>query len=183
MKCIKCDKDAAAEALFCRWCDSYLPDQASWLKADIFSRAVALVIDPMIAMFLWFAATFIFGGIMGGGVGVAVAFLFPLAYGVWGLTLLVEGQTPGKKLMGLRVVNEQDGKLPGFGRMFVREIPGRIVSGLICGLGYLWAVFDKDGQCWHDKIARTVVVRPAEPAAKVEDHSSTLPTPPVFDSK
>ncbi|TPW20681.1 MAG: hypothetical protein FD126_1436, partial [Elusimicrobia bacterium] len=35
---------------------------------------------------------------------------------------------------------------------------GRIASGLIFGVGYLWGVFDKDGQCWHDEIARSVVV-------------------------
>ena len=38
---------------------------------------------------------------------------------------------------------------------------GYYVSSLICsvGLGYLWAIFDKNNQTWHDKLARTYVVR------------------------
>jgi predicted anti-sigma-YlaC factor YlaD len=43
--------------------------------------------------------------------------------------------------------------------MLVREIVGKFVSGLFLGIGYFWAIFDKEGQAWHDKIAGTVVTR------------------------
>jgi len=79
------------------------------------------------------------------------------------LTLLPKGVTPGKKLMGLQVVNHQTGAIPGFGTMFVREIVGRFISGLGGGIGYLWAIFDKNAQAWHDKIAGTVVLKTAAP--------------------
>ena len=91
--------------------------------------------------------------------GVAAALLLPLAYFGWFLSLLVKGRTPGKLLLGLQVLDAQTGRLPGFGKMFVREIIGRFISGLFFGIGYFWAIFDKNGQAWHDKIAGTVVVK------------------------
>ena len=88
-----------------------------------------------------------------------MAFLFPVAYLIWFLKLLRQGLTPGKKLLGLQVIRAQTGQYPGFGFMFLREIVGRILSALFGGLGYLWALFDKNAQAWHDKLAETVVVQ------------------------
>jgi uncharacterized RDD family membrane protein YckC len=93
--------------------------------------------------------------------GIVMMVLFPLAYFIWFLTLLRKGLTPGKKLLGLQVVNSQTGEIPGFGKMFLREIVGRFLSGLFLGLGYFWALFDKNAQAWHDKLAGTVVLKVA----------------------
>lgn len=43
--------------------------------------------------------------------------------------------------------------------MLLREWIAKYVSALVLYLGYLWAIFDKDRQSWHDKIAGTVVVK------------------------
>jgi uncharacterized RDD family membrane protein YckC len=136
----------------------YTPATSKGAKAGIFARWVAWMIDPLIALFLWMAATFILGAILP-ELGVIAAILFPLAYFVWFLMLLRRGLTPGKLLLGLQVVKSQTGDIPGFGTMFVREIFGRFLSGLIFGLGYLWALFDKNAQAWHDKLAGTVVIK------------------------
>jgi len=90
---------------------------------------------------------------------VLFAIFFLFAYFIYRLVMLGRGQTLGKKVLGLRVVNAQTGSIPGFWRMVVREIFGRFVSGLFFGVGYVWAIFDKNGQAWHDKLAGTVVVR------------------------
>jgi uncharacterized RDD family membrane protein YckC len=45
----------------------------------------------------------------------------------------------------------------GYGRGFLRQIVKNI-SGVVLLLGYLWMLWDKEKQCWHDKIAGTVVV-------------------------
>jgi hypothetical protein len=57
------------------------------------------------------------------------------------------------------VVNKLNGQIPGFWRMVLREGIGKTVSGVFLGLGFFWAIWDKDNQAWHDKIAGTVVVR------------------------
>ncbi len=76
------------------------------------------------------------------------------------LWLLSKGMTPCKWLLGEQVVEKLTGKYPGFGRMLLRETIGKFVSGIFHdGLGFFWAIWDKDNQAWHDKIAGTVVVR------------------------
>jgi uncharacterized RDD family membrane protein YckC len=67
------------------------------------------------------------------------------------------GQTVGKKLLGIRVIDFSAGGPIGYGRGFVRQL-ARILSGLVCYLGYLWMLWDKEKQTWHDKLATTVVV-------------------------
>ncbi len=67
------------------------------------------------------------------------------------------GQTIGKRLLGIRVIDFGTGGPIGFGRAVIRYL-GRIVSGLVCFLGYFWMLWDKERQCWHDKFANDVVV-------------------------
>lgn len=69
------------------------------------------------------------------------------------------GQTWGRKIVGIRVVRVSDGLPPGFWRALGRELFGNIISGQILYLGYLWMIWDKDRQTWHDKVAGTVVVK------------------------
>ena len=68
------------------------------------------------------------------------------------------GQTIGKRVLDIRVIDYATGGPLGYGKAFLRWI-GRIVSGAICALGYLWMIWDKEKQTWHDKIAGTVVVQ------------------------
>jgi uncharacterized RDD family membrane protein YckC len=67
------------------------------------------------------------------------------------------GQTIGKMALSIRVIGLQDGRPIGYGRAFVRQLV-KIVSGLAFGLGYLWMLWDREKQCWHDKAAGSVVV-------------------------
>jgi uncharacterized RDD family membrane protein YckC len=67
------------------------------------------------------------------------------------------GATPGKKICGIRVIDMQTGGSIGYGRAFIRWIM-KIVSGIPFYLGYLWMLWDKEKQCWHDKVANDVVV-------------------------
>jgi uncharacterized RDD family membrane protein YckC len=67
------------------------------------------------------------------------------------------GQTIGMMALGIRVIDFRGGGPIGFGRGFIRWL-GRVVSTIPCFLGYFWALWDKENQGWHDKIATTVVV-------------------------
>src|SRR3954465_11813389 len=64
------------------------------------------------------------------------------------------GQTVGKRALGIRVVDFSSGGPIGFGRGLIRWV-GRLLSGIACGLGYLWMLWDKEKQTWHDKLATT----------------------------
>ena len=66
------------------------------------------------------------------------------------------GITPGKALLGLRVVRA-DGQSLTIGRAFLRLV-GYWVSALLFFLGFVMVIFDNRRQGLHDKIANTVVV-------------------------
>jgi uncharacterized RDD family membrane protein YckC len=69
------------------------------------------------------------------------------------------GQTWGRKIAGVKVVRKDQPDTPlGAGKAFLRVLVAGIVSGN-CILGYLWMLWDKDKQTWHDKIVSTVVVK------------------------
>ena len=83
-----------------------------------------------------------------------IALLFSASYFIFFWTLA--GQTPGKTLMGLRIVTT-DGQSLSFGRS-VRRFLGYIVSIFAMWIGFLWILLDNRRQGWHDKIAGTLVI-------------------------
>jgi uncharacterized RDD family membrane protein YckC len=67
------------------------------------------------------------------------------------------GQTLGQMALGIRVVGLDTGSSIGYGRAFLRWLVS-LVSAAVILLGYLWMLWDKEKQCWHDKAANDVVV-------------------------
>ena len=162
MNCPSCNKEVVPDRCFCNWCDSYIPNTECGRRAGLGRRFAAIVLDG------------VFGGILGMFLSLSlsaqgptpafgalqvVLLLLILAYGVYYLWQLSRGTSPGKKLLGITVIVKQTGQPANFWRMLLREIIGKWVSGIVIYLGYLWAIWDKDSQGWHDKIAGTVVVR------------------------
>jgi uncharacterized RDD family membrane protein YckC len=66
--------------------------------------------------------------------------------------------TPGKIVIGARIVDARTGEPPSTGQLIGRYL-GYYVSMLPLCLGLLWVAFDARKQGWHDKLASTVVVR------------------------
>lgn len=94
----------------------------------------------------------------------------PLLLNVFGLlyfggSWLVLGRSPGMALLGLRIVREEDGARPGFGRLVVRLV-GFVLGAAPLFLGYLWALSEPRHQAWHDKLAGTVVLTEARSSAR-----------------
>jgi uncharacterized RDD family membrane protein YckC len=85
----------------------------------------------------------------------------------------VNGQTPGKMLLRLRVI-QASGEPVTPGTAFLRWA-ACLISGLVFWLGFFWIALDSRKQGWHDKIAMTFVVRLEKTSA------SPLPSrpPPV----
>jgi uncharacterized RDD family membrane protein YckC len=68
------------------------------------------------------------------------------------------GATPGKMLIGAKIVTADGLAQPSTGRLIGRFL-AYFVSIFPACLGFLWIAFDKRKQGWHDKIAGTVVIR------------------------
>jgi uncharacterized RDD family membrane protein YckC len=179
MKCPGCQKEMVADRRFCPWCEAYVPNPSIGTKAGIGLRLGAHVVDMAILVGVLVVSVLLLGvmiaGIqgVGGSQGAAVGGFFlslMIGIGVYIVVIvkfLAKGLTPGKYLVGEQVVDHLNGGQPGLGKMLLREIIGKWVSGLIFGLGYFWAIWDKDGQAWHDKIAGTVVIKRAPGGAQI----------------
>jgi len=67
------------------------------------------------------------------------------------------GQTLGQMACRIRVVGIADGQPIGYQRAFARWLAS-LISGLALLLGYLWMLWDREKQTWHDKLSGSVVV-------------------------
>lgn len=66
------------------------------------------------------------------------------------------GHTPGKYIMGLKVIS-QNGEKVSFFKAIVRYL-GYFLSIIPFGLGFIWIIFDSKRMTFHDKFANTYVV-------------------------
>ena len=140
--------------------------------ASILVRFAALLLDG-IAPLLIFLPLGILGWIVylsfpslpGATMQIVLIFVLGLtlvalwAYSATVLALWAYGLTPGKWLLGIRVVKLDTALPAGFWRMALRQTIGQFISTLFCHLGYLWALVNANRQCWHDLIAKTMVIR------------------------
>lgn len=66
--------------------------------------------------------------------------------------------TPGKRLLKLKVLDEATGNKLSIGQAILRYI-GYFIAVIPLFLGLLWVIWDGKKQGWHDKIAKSVVVK------------------------
>ncbi len=67
------------------------------------------------------------------------------------------GASPGKRLLGLRTVKADTGQVIGGGMGIVRAI-AHVADQIICGIGFLFPLWDEKRQTLADKIVGTVVL-------------------------
>jgi uncharacterized RDD family membrane protein YckC len=126
--------------------------RASGPRAGFWRRFLGLLIDSIVIGIL----DTILRAILGSGAGAGLGFLVSILY----FTILIgnsRGQTLGQMALGIRVIDFNTGGPIGYGRAFIRWLVS-IVSALALLIGYLWMLWDKEKQCWHDKAANDVVV-------------------------
>jgi uncharacterized RDD family membrane protein YckC len=84
--------------------------------------------------------------------------LFVLTYFFYSLFFLAaSSQTIGMMITDLRVVDADEGR-PSISQLLRRDF-GYLASLLVLGLGLLWSLFDRESQCFHDRISDTRVIR------------------------
>ncbi|MFG2709467.1 RDD family protein [Streptomyces goshikiensis] len=91
-----------------------------------------------------------YGLITGGDLQAAGNWTLLLFVALSILTVGTVGSTPGKRIVGLRVVAEDGGRL-GFFRVVVRTLLLALVVPAL--------IWDRDGRGLHDRLARAVQVR------------------------
>lgn len=98
--------------------------------------------------------------------GLLLNYVLPLALTVYFWVKFLG--TPGKLLLGCRVVDATTGAPLRAGQAVLRYI-AYIVSTLPFCLGFLWIAWDKRKQGFHDKIAKSVVIIEDATQTSLED--------------
>ncbi|MBA3653759.1 MAG: RDD family protein [Actinobacteria bacterium] len=130
--------------------------QPSGPRASFGTRFVAALIDGFIIVVVTTVLRLVFSN--------ALAQLLNLVLGVAYFTYLegsASGQTIGKRVMNIRVVDLATGMPIGPTRALIRYF-GRFVSAVVIGIGYFWMLWDDERQTWHDKFANAAVVPTAD---------------------
>jgi uncharacterized RDD family membrane protein YckC len=138
-----------------------------------FAGPVARVVGYIIDGFITGAAMLVLGLVLGTVIGLAGeagrGFIAGLGFILYFLAILViwflyfpyfwqkSGQTPGMKVMKIKVVRDEDGGPIGWGTGIVRLF-GFFVSQLVFYIGFLWIFVDKRKRGWFDLMAGTCVV-------------------------
>jgi len=128
--------------------------------AGFWRRLGASIIDGFILTLVNLSIGFSLGlgGMKPGGLLGLVSFLIGVGYVIF-FWVSQNGQTLGKRAMAVRVVKDT-GEPLDWETAIVRYI-GYIISSIILFLGFIWVAFDSKKQGWHDKIAKTYVVKTA----------------------
>ena len=143
--------------------------------AGFFSRSVAFIIDLVIlsvaqlvgsALIQVLLRFFKLTGLVANLKTILESSAFQLGSGAVLITLLVIGYytffwtlvgfTPGKAILGLKVVRS-NGENLSFGRSLVRFF-SYWISAIPLFLGFFWVLWDSNRRSWHDKIAGSQVV-------------------------
>lgn len=148
------------------------PPPGQGVYASFGERVGAYLLD-MIALFVAYLAAFIVLAIIGAILrvvsdtlaGVVVGILTVVAYIallIWFMLLEAGpyGQTPGKRILGIRVVDEH-GQLLSKG-MAVGRYFSKIISALPLYIGFLFPLWDSERRALHDMIVNTRVIKVAD---------------------
>jgi uncharacterized RDD family membrane protein YckC len=123
--------------------DALIIDVVGWLVGGIVAVAASAFGLSDTAQSLLLA-----GGAVLAGLWAAGYFLF-----FWSTT----GQTPGDRVMRIRVRDDREDRPLTLGRAVVRLV-GAVLSALLLFLGYVMILFDPRRQGLHDHMAHSVVV-------------------------
>jgi uncharacterized RDD family membrane protein YckC len=131
------------------------------------TRMIALVVDVLIIQ----AVSWMVGGIAAVilslldpsenaetvliTIGAVAAMLWAAGYFVF--FWVTTGQTPGNRVMEIRVQDAGDGGPLSFGRAVARLV-GAVLSALVLFLGYLMILVDSRRRAFHDRLVHSVVV-------------------------
>lgn len=127
--------------------------------AGFWERFLAGIVDAILVAIASGVISVVFGlmGDFGKSLGSLVTLVLSCGYYVYFISQ--KGQTIGKRALSIRVQNESTGQNLDVVSAILREVVGKFISGIVLLLGYLWMLWDPKKQTWHDKIAKSVVVK------------------------
>ena len=86
--------------------------------------------------------------------GAVLFVIWTVGYFAWFWS--VAGQTPGDRVLGLKVIEAETGRPPGLPRSILR-VGAVLLSGILLCIGFLMILFDSRRRALHDRLVGTVV--------------------------
>ena len=124
--------------------------------ASFGTRFAAFIIDYIILSLITFVLFLFFDPTQMSLIELLVVDVAITAPYNWYFWTRQQGQTPGKRIMQIRVIKTNG--LPLADADALLRVLGYYVGRMLLFVGYLWAAFDANNQAWHDKMANTYVV-------------------------
>lgn len=143
--------------------------------AGFWRRVAAALIDTvLVVLLIGPIVTAIYGtgywlGENSGLMGALFQYLLPAVVVI--IFWIYKSATPGKMVMGAKIIDARTGGPPSPGQCVVRYLC-YYVSMIPLMLGIIWVAFDRQKRGWHDLIAGTMVIVPPRDEPPVPGQSS-----------
>jgi uncharacterized RDD family membrane protein YckC len=129
-------------------------------------RVLSTIVDGIVLGVVFWVMSMLFGSTSasGGQVGASLSGLASLVFFIVSIAYFIVlegylGQTLGKMLLGIKVVREDTGEVPGLGAATIRTVM-RIIDGLFVYLvAFISVLASQKNQRLGDMLANTLVVR------------------------
>jgi len=165
--------------LICAGCKpQYLRDLQGGARPDAYYhfggfwiRVGSKLIDGVILWLVQLPIGLVLGGVLGfsnqgsdfklstmlfvQAINISSSIIIPMIYNVWFLTW--KSATPGKLILGLKIINADGSEKISFGKAIGRFFAEYLSSLILC-IGYIIAAFDDEKRTLHDHICKTRVV-------------------------
>ena len=138
-----------------------ISDKTQWQQCSFFRRFASIVYDSILLCSVFFFATFILISSLGdseieSGNYAYNFFLIIIAYFYFCWHWINGRQTLGMRSWGISIVNESNTSLK-WKQASLRYIAS-LLSLALFGLGFLWALFDKNKLALHDRLSKTKLI-------------------------
>ena len=143
--------------------ETELPQHEGGRPAGFWIRVGASIIDTILIAIVTMPLLFMLYGkeyfdstvFAQGPLDILISYFLPAIAVV--LFWIYRSATPGKILLGLKIVDANTGEKCTTGQLVLRYI-GYYPAMIPLCIGFIWVAFDGRKQGWHDKIAKTLVV-------------------------
>ena len=130
-----------------------------WIRTGAAVIDSVLVVAVTFPLLIWIYGWAYLGeqtGMFAGPADMLISLVLPAVAVV--VFWLYRQATPGKMILSLHVVDADTGNTLSVGQSIGRYLAYYVSLIPLC-LGFVWIAFDRRKQGWHDKLAKTVVIR------------------------
>ena len=130
--------------------------------APLFARFAVMIYELLLVTAVVFVASFIMVPVVGDMHApwqrhFYQAYILGILFAYFSAFWLRSGQTLAMKTWRIRLVNQTGGRISF--KQAVLRFTFAWAGLLLAGLGFWWAIFDRDRQYLHDRLAKTRLVR------------------------